>query len=112
MTTRQHSQPYKRVLDALLDDIEAGRLRPGDQLPSVRELADAHDVAPMTARNALQRLRDQGRASPTHGVGWFVTSPPAPEPTLEERVAALEATVADLKERLESDHDSNVPERQ
>ncbi|MFE6309315.1 GntR family transcriptional regulator [Nocardiopsis sp. NPDC057823] len=104
--TKPPVQPYRRVLDDLLNRISAGEFVVGDRLPSTRELAEQHNVAPMTVRNALAELQKQGRAAPTHGVGWFLTEPPEKEPSLHERVTALEAEVAELRARL--DHDSTV----
>lgn len=108
MTKRQ---PYLRVLDDLQGQISSGELRPGDQLPSTRVLADRHEVAVMTVRRAYSELQKGGRAEPTHGVGWFVTEPPAPRPDLEERVAKLETEMRVLRELLteRAEHEPSVP---
>lgn len=45
------------VADALLDDIVAGRIPVGSELPSEAELALAHDVSRATMREALGRLQ-------------------------------------------------------
>jgi len=109
MTDRtEPTQPYRRVLDDLLKQINSGRKRVGDRLPSTRELAEKHGVAQMTVRNALRELQDRKMAAPTHGVGWFVTQPPKPEPDLQERVSVLESQVSELRARL--NHESTVPE--
>jgi DNA-binding transcriptional MocR family regulator len=42
------------------DAIDAGRLQPGDALPSVRELARTLGVAPATVSSALRELRTRG----------------------------------------------------
>ncbi|MFD0773904.1 GntR family transcriptional regulator [Streptomonospora algeriensis] len=102
MSSGPPSQPYKRVLDALHAQITSGELQPGDQLPPTRDLAEQHGVASMTARRALQALREEGRAEPRHGVGWFIIEPPPPTPSVEERLAALETEVEDLRRRVES----------
>ncbi|WP_393916759.1 GntR family transcriptional regulator [Halostreptopolyspora alba] len=99
---QQPHQPYRRVMTALLADIESGRLGPGDQLPSTRELAEQYGVASMTVRNALKHLQQQGHVQPTHGVGWFVTEPPPSGQDLEDRVATLEREVQELRTRIES----------
>src|SRR5690625_993384 len=101
-------QPWRRVYTALRQDIDQGRLRPGDQITSTRALAEEHGVAPMTVRRALAELQDLGVATPTHGVGWFVTTPPEPEPGLTDRVDRLEREVRELRERLDLNHDSTV----
>ena len=45
------------VADALLDEIVAGRIPIGSELPSEGELALAHDVSRATMREALGRLQ-------------------------------------------------------
>lgn len=108
MTNRQAArQPYLRVLDDLQGKISSGELSPGDLLPSTRALSERHGVAVMTVRRAYTELQKLGQAEPTHGVGWFVTEPPAPKPDLEERVRTLEVEVRELRERL-VEHDSSV----
>jgi len=101
-------QPWRRVYTALRQDIDQERLRPGDQITSTRALAEEHGVAPMTVRRALAELQNLGVAAPTHGVGWFVTTPPEPEPDLADRVDRLEREVRELRERLDLEHDSTV----
>lgn len=67
--------------------IAAGRLAPGDQLPSVRELAAAVDVNANTARAIYGRLEGEGLLVTRHGLGTFVA--PAVRPSAEvERIAA------------------------
>lgn len=100
------TQPYRRVLNDLLEQITSGQKEVGERLPSTRELAEKHGVAQMTVRNALRELQDRKLAAPTHGVGWFVTQPPKPEPDLQERVAVLESQISELRARL--DHESTV----
>lgn len=100
MNDRQH-QPYLRVFEALKQQIDQGNLQAGDQLQSTRALAAEYEVAQMTVRRALTELQKLGLASPTHGVGWFVTTPPPAEPELDERVSALEKEVRALRERLD-----------
>ncbi|MEU4286360.1 MULTISPECIES: winged helix-turn-helix domain-containing protein [Nocardiopsis] len=99
-------QPYMKVLQALRSDIDSGDLSPGEKYPSISELVKTHGVAPTTARRALTKLKEQGRAESRHGVGWFVTTPPPEGPSLEDRVAALEDQVRELTARLNS---STVP---
>ena len=52
-----------------------GELRPGDRLPSEAELTRHYGVARMTARQAIQELRTEGRVVAEHGRGVFVRLP-------------------------------------
>jgi GntR family transcriptional regulator len=52
--------------------IAAGRLRPGDRLPAVRELATAAAVNVNTVRAVYARLGEQGAIVSRHGSGTFV----------------------------------------
>ena len=56
--------------------IGAGRLRPGDRLPGVRELAAQAGVNVNTARAVYGRLADQGVIATRHGLGTFVAEGP------------------------------------
>ncbi|MEU0237595.1 winged helix-turn-helix domain-containing protein [Nocardiopsis sp. NPDC006198] len=98
MSTPQ--QPYKRVLEALREDLDTGRIRVGDKYPSVNELAAEHGVATVTARRALEKLRDEGLATSQQGVGWFVTEPPPPGPTVEEQLQQVLERLARVEQHL------------
>ncbi|MGW1609238.1 GntR family transcriptional regulator [Streptomyces sp. NPDC002285] len=64
--------PYQHAADELRREIKQGRFKPGEQMPSVRELQDRFGVANMTARSALNVLRDEGLIYTIHGRGSFV----------------------------------------
>ncbi|WP_433253993.1 PLP-dependent aminotransferase family protein [Streptosporangium sp. CA-135522] len=51
---------------------ETERLRPGDRLPSSRELMRLHGVSPVTVSRALARLAAEGRVITRPGSGTFV----------------------------------------
>lgn len=70
---RQNDRPpYRQIADHLRDAIDAGELLPGDRLPSESELTRHYNVARMTARQAIQELRSEGRVVAEHGRGTFV----------------------------------------
>lgn len=64
--------PYMRVLDALTADIKAGKLGPGDRIPSEADLCERHKVARETARRAVRVLRERGVVQTEWGRGSFV----------------------------------------
>ncbi|MFF0249401.1 aminotransferase-like domain-containing protein [Streptosporangium sandarakinum] len=57
----------------------AARMRPGDRLPSSRELVRAYGVSPVTVSRALGRLAAEGRVVVRPGSGTYV-APAAPRP--------------------------------
>lgn len=72
---RDDRPPYRQIADQLRALIDAGELRPGDRLPSEAELKEHYGVARMTARQAIQELRTEGRVIAEHGKGTFVRLP-------------------------------------
>src|SRR5690242_17708093 len=65
------------ILRALEADIEAGRLAPGAQLPTHRELSERMHVALGTVTRAYALAEAQGLVVGTTGRGTFVAPPPA-----------------------------------
>jgi GntR family transcriptional regulator len=67
--------PSRRIAEELRRQIESGKWRPGDKLPSERALAEAHGAARNTAREAIRILAEQGLVTAKHGSGVFVREP-------------------------------------
>jgi diguanylate cyclase (GGDEF)-like protein/PAS domain S-box-containing protein len=61
------------VYDNLRERIVTGAVAPGAQLPSQKELAHQFGVAPMTVRQALMRLADEGLVAAKMGCGTYVS---------------------------------------
>jgi hypothetical protein len=51
---------YVRIASAILDDIAAGVLKPGDRVPSQPRLAELHHVSIPTAAKAVRLLAELG----------------------------------------------------
>src|SRR5690242_14132312 len=51
---------YELVAERLLEEIGAGRLKPGDRLPTERELTQSYGVGRSSVREALRMLESQG----------------------------------------------------
>jgi AcrR family transcriptional regulator len=66
--------PYQRIVAAIRDLIASGELRPGDRVPSIRQLAGDHGVAIATATRAMATLRDQGLVEARVGAGTVVSA--------------------------------------
>jgi GntR family transcriptional regulator, transcriptional repressor for pyruvate dehydrogenase complex len=63
---------FREVLRRIEEHIEANRLRPGDRLPSDRELAAALGVSRPLVRQALKALESLGRVTAQQGSGTYV----------------------------------------
>lgn len=68
-----HPMPvYAQVEEQLARLIASGTYKPGDKIPSVRELAVAVRVNPLTVSKAYGRLADRGLVKTRKGKGVFV----------------------------------------
>lgn len=67
-----HGPAYKAIADALAADIEAGRLKAGDRLPTHRDLADRLNLTVTTITRAYVEARRRGLVDGEVGRGTFV----------------------------------------
>lgn len=63
---------YRGLADAIAEDIEAGRLRPGDRLPPQRRLAELLDVDLTTVSRGYGEAQSRGLIASQVGRGTFV----------------------------------------
>ena len=64
---------YLQIAKEVKHSIAVGSLRPGEQLPSVREVALQITVNPNTVAKAYRELEAQGIVETRRGTGTFVT---------------------------------------
>lgn len=92
------SQPaphlYRRLMDHLREEIDAGRLQPGQQIPSERELSERFQISRMTVRHALQGLTNEGVLYRHQGKGTFVA-----RPKIRQRLRGLSSFTEDMLNR-------------
>lgn len=92
---------YRQIADGLREDMQAGRLRPGQYLPSERTLRDEQGVSAYTVRMALNLLRAEGVIETQRGARVRVRA--RPESTTVSvppgsRITARPATEAERRE--------------
>jgi GntR family transcriptional regulator len=68
---------WRQIEEGMRRMIALGSLRPGDSVPSVRDLAKSLRVNPNTVARAYQRLTDGGVFAVRRGEGTFVAEEPA-----------------------------------
>jgi GntR family transcriptional regulator len=96
---------HSQIADFIRSEIIAGKLKPGDKLPSVRELAEQRNCTSGTVQRAYHGLAQQGLISSKPGIGTLVTSVPTPDPDDPlRRVALFHRAEAFLIEALNSGH--------
>src|SRR6202034_2169003 len=64
---------YRQIIDQVLGGIAAGTLRPGNQLPTVRQLAIDLAINPNTVVRAYRELEIREVLSTQQGTGTFLT---------------------------------------
>jgi DNA-binding transcriptional regulator YhcF (GntR family) len=97
-------RPYLRIAAALRERIATGALRPGDRVPSTRQVVRDFGVAMATATRALGVLRDEGLVVTRPGSGTVVRAAAAPAPRRERhrvlttgRIVAVGIAIADAE---------------
>jgi GntR family transcriptional repressor for pyruvate dehydrogenase complex len=68
----QPSRLYERIVQQIEESILQGTLKPGDQLPAERELAQQFHVSRSAVREALRALSEKGLIEAQTGRGTFV----------------------------------------
>lgn len=63
---------YRQIVDGIRELVAVGTLRPGDQLPSIRELSSQLRINPSSAVKAYSELRHDEVIDMDHGRGTFV----------------------------------------
>jgi GntR family transcriptional regulator len=64
---------HRQIVDQIRYGIASGRLLPGEQLPTVRELAVRLEINPNTVRKAYSELEILGILDTQQGTGTFVS---------------------------------------
>lgn len=70
---RDHAPLYEQVKEGFIRLIVTGALSPGDQLPSVRELASELSINPNTIQSAYRELEAENYIYKVAGKGCFVS---------------------------------------
>lgn len=66
---------YYQLQQAIRDRVAAGEWKPGDQIPTIRELCDVYGVSRITVDQALGILAREGILTRRQGKGVFVAAP-------------------------------------
>jgi GntR family transcriptional regulator len=93
---------YRQLMDQVLIAVASGSLQPGDQLPTVRQLAVDLSINPNTVVRAYKELEIRGFLATQQGTGTFITNQPVPTDELQ-RQERLSRMVAEFVARASAD---------
>lgn len=92
---------YRQLVTQVALAILSGDLKPGDRLPSTRELARRFSIHPNTVSAGYRQLAREGWVECRHGSGVYVkddaTPPTTPEQILDQHIAAFFRAVRELR---------------
>lgn len=90
---------YLQLMEQVKHAIETGALRPGEQLPGIRPLAEELVMNPNTVAKAYRELEHEGVIELRHGSGAFVREQPRSK-RVADAVRGAQSLVAGAVERL------------
>jgi GntR family transcriptional regulator len=91
---------YLQLMEQVKHAIETGALRPGDQLPGIRPLAEELVMNPNTVAKAYRELEHEGVIELRHGAGAFVSAQTRGRRPAADRVRAAQPIVASAVDKL------------
>nr|WP_298122095.1 GntR family transcriptional regulator [uncultured Pseudoxanthomonas sp.] len=92
---------YRQLKDRVIAMMLDGILKPGDALPSVRQVAAEYQLNPITVSRAYQELADEALVEKRRGLGMFVTDEGAKKLRGSERERFLTEEWPAVAERIE-----------
>ncbi len=90
---------YLQLMEQVKHAVETGALRPGDQLPGIRPLAEELVINPNTVAKAYRELEHAGVIELRHGAGAFVAGN-ARARKVADKLRTAQPIVAGAVERL------------
>src|SRR6201981_2828374 len=90
---------YLQLMEQVKHAIETGALRPGEQLPGIRPLAEELVVNPNTVAKAYRELEHEGVIELRQGAGAFVAEHAASKKDAD-KLRAAQTTIAGAIEKL------------
>jgi len=90
---------YLQLMEQVKHSIETGALRPGEQLPGIRPLAEQLVINPNTVAKAYRELEHEGVIELRHGAGAFVSAS-GPAKKLTDRIRAARSIVGGAVDKL------------
>jgi GntR family transcriptional regulator len=91
---------YRQLKDRIVGMLLDGALKPGDALPSVRQVAADFQLNPITVSRAYQELADETLVEKRRGIGMYVTEGAREKLVTSERERFLKEDWPAIIERI------------
>jgi GntR family transcriptional regulator len=91
---------YLQLMEQVKHAIETGALRPGEQLPGIRPLAEELVINPNTVAKAYRELEHEGVIELRHGAGAFVSEQAGKSKKATDSLRTAQPIVAATIQRL------------
>ena len=92
---------YRQLKDRVVSMMLDGILKPGDALPSVRQVAAEYQLNPITVSRAYQELADEAIVEKRRGLGMYVTEGASEKLLTSERERFLQEEWPLVLERIQ-----------
>ena len=92
---------YLQLIEQIKHAIEAGAMRAGDQLPSVRQMAEELMINPNTVVRAYRELEHEGVIELKHGSGAFIRESIVPREKLMQKAQTVVQQALDRLDALD-----------
>lgn len=99
---------YRQIAGQLRRLIASGQLSPGEELPSVRDVAIHHAINPMTVSRAYSQLEAEGFVTRLRGKGMVVAGGVHAALPPQQRLERLESALAEVARQA---RELNLPPR-
>lgn len=96
-----HTPIYRQLRERVVAMILDGALKPGDALPSVRQVSAEFQLNPITVSKAYQELADEALVEKRRGLGLYVTEGAREALLARERERFLKDEWPPLRERIQ-----------
>ncbi|MEX0886141.1 MAG: GntR family transcriptional regulator [Phycisphaeraceae bacterium] len=101
LDSASHVPFYRQIVELVLGGISSGAIQPGEQLPTIRDLAVRLGVNPNTVAKAYRELHMLGALDTQQGTGVFARAKRADRRSARQRQHATEALCRDFISRAQ-----------
>ena len=101
VTWNDNAPIYRQLKERIVVMMLEGQLKPGDALPSVRQIAADYQLNPITVSRAYQELADETLVEKRRGLGMYVTEGATGKLLASERERFLREEWPAMVERIQ-----------